>query len=129
MTLPRILVVLVVLAVAGVVGWQLNARPHASSIVVRYAEPPARGTGRLGLISCELRIEDANGKVMARRHTPASAGGGTVRTVRIELPREQLAQAQRVLADCTDAAGRTSEAASYALGPTRPPTRLASQQP
>jgi hypothetical protein len=128
MTLRRILVALVVLAVAGVVGWQFNARRQGSSIVVRYAEPPARGTGRLGLISCGLRVEDATGKVIARRDVPASPKGGTVRSVRIDLTRNQISRAQRVLADCTDAAGRTSEAASYALAPTRPLTRMASQQ-
>ena len=48
MTLRRILVASIVLAVAGVLGWQYNVRQHGSSIVVRYAEPAARGTGPLG---------------------------------------------------------------------------------
>lgn len=127
MTLRRILVVSIVLAVTGVLGWQYNVRQHGSSIVVRYAEPPARGTGPLGLISCGLRVEDEKGKVIARQRVPASAKGGVVRTVKIDLTRQQIAKAQRVLADCTDAAGRTGDAASYALAPTRPATRMASQ--
>ena len=128
MTLRRILAVLIVLAVAGVVGWQFNSHRHGSAIVVRYAEPPARGTGRMGLISCGLRVEDAAGKVIAQRRMPASAKGGKVRTVRIELSSRQIASAERVLAACTDAAGRTGESATYALAPTGSPrTRLARQ--
>jgi hypothetical protein len=129
MILRRILVALVVLAVAGILGWHLTDRPEKPAIVVRYLEPPARGTGRLGLISCGLRVEDRAGKAIVLREMPAKAVGGAVRTVRIELTPGQIAQAQRVLAACTDAAGRTGESTSYALGPIREPlTRVAIQE-
>jgi hypothetical protein len=128
MTRVRILVALIVIAVAAVAGWQVHGSARSSTIVVRYAEPPARGPGRLGLISCGLRIEDATGKVLARRQIPASLQGGVVRTVRIEMPRRELAKAKRVLANCTDAAGRTGEAATYALGPVRERRTLMAEQ-
>lgn len=127
MKVRRILFVVIVLTGAVVLGWELNARPD-SSIVVRYAEPPARGNGHLGLVSCGLRVEDATGNVIAQRRIPASAKGGQIHTVRIEIPRKEIASAQRVLATCTDAAGRTGEAATYALAPTQSPTRMASQR-
>ena len=130
MTLRRTLIVLIVLAMAGVVGWQVHANRSGSAIVVRYAEPPARGTGRLGLISCEVRVEDAKGKTLVERRLRASPAGRTVRSVRIPLTKTQLAQAKHVRADCMDRAGRTGQSTSYALAPVRnPPTRMASQRP
>jgi hypothetical protein len=128
MNLRRIFIALSVLVFLGTLGWYA-AEHRTSTLVVRYAEPPARGPGRLQLASCEVRVETAGGKVLAQRDVAASPRGGKVRSVRIDLPRRQLASVQRVGADCTDAAGRRGEAASYALAPVRKPlTRMASEK-
>jgi hypothetical protein len=87
----------------------------APSIVVRYAEPQARGDGPLALASCLVTVENEGGTVLASKRLPASKTGGEVRKVTLSMTAEQVAEAKRVLATCTDVAGRTGGPALHSL--------------
>jgi hypothetical protein len=85
------------------------------SIVVRFAEPPARGQGELALASCLVTVQNAGGVVLAAQDVPASKEGGVVRKVRFSMSQDQIAAARRVIATCTDEAGRTGTQAVHSL--------------
>jgi hypothetical protein len=106
--------VLVALSLGVAVSACSRGKP-APSIVIRYAEPQARGDGPLALASCLVTVENEGGTVLASKRLPASKTGGEVRNVTLFMTAAQIAEAKRVLATCTDVAGRTGGPALHSL--------------